>query len=1334
MNSIIELFVSGATTGTTIGQIDLYGDEPISLKLSINDIKDISKRNSSVSQTFTIPANKNNNTLLNHIFNIGSDSRFDPRKKCPAYLLVDSEMVIQGTLQLTNINTKNQNPVSYEVIIYGETANLVKSIGDGFLTDLDFSELDHIFSVDNIMESWTANTQNLGYYYPLIDYGYDLSVNDLNKMIPAGSLFNGTSYPNGGLNPSIFKPALSSKYLLDKIMKKAGFSYESNFLNSSAFTETIIPFNGDTKITSNPTYTNELRFKAGLSQDVVFSAQTYFPFTDLNPYYELPRGILKDYRLRFNDLASADYGDNAGDYNTTTFSYVASETSVQQFGASISVNVQLSGSPSVDSQAFVRFLWYRKLGGVRKLFETQTVNYPTYVKQSGVTYTMSTLTTKLDNPASSVFYPAQAGEEFFLYIDLQGSNYSNPGMEITTTIKEENTFWYNVVFPDLVVGGKLFYNQFVPKQVKQIDILKNIISMFNLFIVPSKANEKHLIIEPRQDYISSGVIKDWTNKLDLTSDINQSIISESQSKQILFTYKEDKDYLNTFYKSNTSTIYGQYIKNIDNEWLDSKSQQKIEITFSPTPLENVINSEEIIISKIGKVESNGAWGRTDHNIRFLRKNQTPLTTVNDTITMLGKSPQYSYPYAGHLSTPFSSDNTPVDYNFGTVTDAFYSTPGYSNLQDITPNNLTYLYWRDYLNDINDKNSRIIKCKMKLSPNDIATFNFNDNIFIDGLTPDGGHYFIVQTINYTPTSNVLSDVELIKISKKAPEELPKSVSSSNTTALRNSITLGGAQTLSRNSIAMGETVVIGANSENTFANGTDIIIGNNSNNISVVGTNIVIGDNITNSYVTGNNIVIENEITTGTTGTTATTISGITLLGVNNYTATTLVSDTVYMPNIQLTSSAATINGTPISAVTQSSNLWASGTGVSSVVQLNTTAPNIASGDYSHAEGIATSATTFGAHAEGINTLSNGSGFQSASHAEGYGTTASGNASHSEGYYSIASGARSHSEGYVTTASGNNSHSEGYGSKASGIAAHAEGGGGGFGYTGGTASGDGSHAEGSNTTASGNYSHSEGFGTVASGNASHSEGSGSKATAEISHAEGFETTASGDYSHSEGAYTVASGEASHAEGGLTKAIGTRSHAEGEFTTASGLNSHAEGYDTIASGEASHSEGFGTVSLSAYTHAGGFGAKADHYGEWARSSNGVNFSGFGQYGIIDIMTSTTNAALKEMFIGSVANTRITIGVGQAYRYTLTMIAQNSSTGAVKEWEAKGLIKNVGGTTSMVGSSNVSTFADASMATASLGVAANNTNDSLLVEATGIAATNISWYGKMEYTRIN
>lgn len=94
-------------------------------------------------------------------------------------------------------------------------------------------------------------------------------------------------------------------------------------------------------------------------------------------------------------------------------------------------------------------------------------------------------------------------------------------------------------------------------------------------------------------------------------------------------------------------------------------------------------------------------------------------------------------------------------------------------------------------------------------------------------------------------------------------------------------------------------------------------------------------------------------------------------------------------------------------------------------------------------------------------------------AQTIGTTcnSSGNYSIAEGFATTSSGNFSHAEGAGTTSSGVDSHAEGYLSVASGIAAHAEG-------TNNLASGQNSHAEGGNTKSSGIYSHAEGLESVA----------------------------------------------------------------------------------------------------------------------------------------------------------------------------------------------------------------------------------------------------------------
>ena len=91
--------------------------------------------------------------------------------------------------------------------------------------------------------------------------------------------------------------------------------------------------------------------------------------------------------------------------------------------------------------------------------------------------------------------------------------------------------------------------------------------------------------------------------------------------------------------------------------------------------------------------------------------------------------------------------------------------------------------------------------------------------------------------------------------------------------------------------------------------------------------------------------------------------------------------------------------------------------------------------YSHAEGLAATASGQGSHAEGSDgATSSGNG----SHAEGTGTTASGNYSHAEGARTIASETGAHAEGLSTTASGSGSHAEGNSTLASSDSQHVQG--------------------------------------------------------------------------------------------------------------------------------------------------------------------------------------------------------------------------------------------------------------------------------------------------------
>ena len=130
-----------------------------------------------------------------------------------------------------------------------------------------------------------------------------------------------------------------------------------------------------------------------------------------------------------------------------------------------------------------------------------------------------------------------------------------------------------------------------------------------------------------------------------------------------------------------------------------------------------------------------------------------------------------------------------------------------------------------------------------------------------------------------------------------------------------------------------------------------------------------------------------------------------------------------------------------------------------------------------------------------------------------GNVASGVYSHAEGLHTTADGDAAHAEGHLTRASGICSHAEGSQSIASGLNSHAEG------HS--TASNEFSHAEGNHTVASGLNSHAEGVWTKAAGDGgAHAEGGWCEANGECSHAEGSATVANGECSHAGGTGTIA----------------------------------------------------------------------------------------------------------------------------------------------------------------------------------------------------------------------
>jgi hypothetical protein len=103
-------------------------------------------------------------------------------------------------------------------------------------------------------------------------------------------------------------------------------------------------------------------------------------------------------------------------------------------------------------------------------------------------------------------------------------------------------------------------------------------------------------------------------------------------------------------------------------------------------------------------------------------------------------------------------------------------------------------------------------------------------------------------------------------------------------------------------------------------------------------------------------------------------------------------------------------------------------------------------------------------------------------------------------------------------------------------------------------------------------------------------------------------------------------------------------------------------------------------------------------------------------------TFDATPTEVFLDNISKQ---LPVKTNGNHTFTLIGNGLSTTGISKWfKIDGSIKNVGGTTSIVGSTTTYDDGDVAAAAWDITATADDTNDSLKITVTGAAATNIAW----------
>ena len=647
-------------------KLDLNKDLEASLTFSIDDIKEFASRNTSYSKTIVIPGTNQNNFVFGNIFDVNVFNDYDANldnvgynynaaKSAQCLVYQDNIQVFKGIIRILEI-TIVKDVVEYECAVFGELGGFSTNVGDQLLSELDFSEYDHTFDIATIEASWTQPIGS-GYYYPLIDYGYTT---------------DGIDYPV--LN---FRPAFHAKEYIDKIFEAAGYTYESDFLDSDLFKKLIIPNNTDLVY---------------VQVDQLFNRSR--PLTSLPSAPQILPGGTPYVVTYTTDVGDQYASDTAG---TITYGRATNIT----INALVEVRLAIENTGGVPFTTRVRLY---KNSGILLDSQQETVPPGTF---SSYNYSLDAFVTLATTDFLYVQVESDVGYDQIRILSASFSGVGDP-----------------VIKFDAAYGDDVTAASFVPADVKQIDFLTSIIQMFNLYITEDKDKDRHLVITPFPDFYDTDRtnVLNWTKKLDRSKVVKIKPLSEVNARVLEFKYKDDTDYYNTLYKDKYAYVYGTRRYDTSLEFV--KAVDKVEVIFAATPMINVQGEDSRLVPAIFKNNA-GTVERMKSKIRILWRTEANVTcdswTISDGMVTLGT--YTDYPYAGHWD---NAESPAYDLLFGAPNEVYFTSD-----ETYPSANLFNEYWSLYVAEITDKDSKLLTAYFLLDPVDILNLDFSKFVFISG---------------------------------------------------------------------------------------------------------------------------------------------------------------------------------------------------------------------------------------------------------------------------------------------------------------------------------------------------------------------------------------------------------------------------------------------------------------------------------------------------------------------------------------------------------------------------------------------------------------------------
>ena len=729
-----QLFINGV-------ELDLSANINVPLTFSIADAKNPEKRKRSSSKTIKLPGTQRNNVFFQSAWDLaitdlngtGLGFDFDPTIKYPAKITKGGVPIFLGTANLTGTTVTN-GVNSYDVVLYSEITDLFQKLGDVKVSELGWSEYDHVLSVANIAASWVAGTGQ-GYVYPLIDYGF---TDDL------------LSYLTNQLRPHLYVGEI-----VRKCFEFAGYTVDSDhFTSDPDVKKTIWGYGGGEPILLDQAEVDARQVSTTIGNDgevVQFqptSTDVSFPGTNLFFDYQT--------QFKYAELGFATLGITVNNDPTNQFD--------AQFGELVIGN---NGNYMFRVKADLQFDWDMPSLGACTLFLNVRMRFlrngaevgfqDINIEDSGTGDRLGMQTLNFDNTVELL---CDAGD--ILTVDFVVTTNGSYSSTLTGSDPPINFYLqygfinqpgflyeFDAINSGLVDGDTVQISRYLP-DMRAADFLRDMITLYNLYM--SEPDQDNVVkFDPIDDYYFDTTDTDnWTDKLDRAKPINIKAAQSIEGKTYNFRWAEDRDYYKNLYFETYGMDYGDKVYDVPSTFKKGEKNYTLKHAQS-CPVQ--IEGTDIIIPRIVGLDETSLVSKpyTGKPRLYFYNGLQPCDDwdlVNaDTLVATTYN---TYPQAHHLN---SLTFPTFDLNFGVPQAVYYTATDY------TTNNLWEVYYQSYIRELTGRDAKLVNASFYLREDDFY-FGFMRRL----VNIDGTLYRKNIIKDYKAQSEETTKVELIRINE------------------------------------------------------------------------------------------------------------------------------------------------------------------------------------------------------------------------------------------------------------------------------------------------------------------------------------------------------------------------------------------------------------------------------------------------------------------------------------------------------------------------------------------------------------------------------------------